>query len=1113
MPSSPKELLGDAVGEDRNAKQRAVRQVKSSSALMSMWGFFLIGFMFTLGFIMQGVSVFSFGILNLPVLLFPFLHFFDKTKYVHGRLFRGSSVWSAWFNPLWDFKVSGKIPQIWPERTVCVANHLSLADPSLLSHLPWEMKYMSKASVRLIPVVGWSMYIAGDCFVRRGNKESARAAIKKMADWLSIGANVMIFPEGTRTRDGSLGEFKDGAFRLALDSQCDILPIAIYGTDTALPQGTWKMGKAKGRVRVGRAISTKGMSTEKDLDKLKQLVREQIVEMKEQLALDSCSRCSKYEYRNNTATTMLSATADGFIVPDMLHSILDEENGDSMTEKNPIFDDFSHSDEEESPMNHLTSRHARARARSLTQPLAMEKCELIYCQSAEYRTTDDDVQRFYYKTENHRVRNIQKVVGKWFIYLLIGLIVGCIAFGIKRGIDLLQEFKYSNVERLFEEGYRAGAFFTYWGICTLYALIGGGVVLLCGPLSGGSGIPEVKSFLNGVVVHGTINIRSFVGKILSIIFSFSSCMALGPEGPMVHIGSMVGGGLSAGKSKTLHVRLPRVFEILRQDKEQRDFISSGAAAGIAAAFGAPIGGVLFALEETSSFWSRELTWRTFFGTMVASFTVNLLFMSFVNSTNYVNDYGLLTFGLSSTYLYRGTELIAFAGLGVIGGVLGAVFVKLNIMLNKWRRDHLRSFKWKGMAEILLLVSVFSIITFVIPLAGHCKPISELADKTVQTVCDNNATTMNPISLFCEKDHYSDYVNLFLVPQDRALKNLFSRTHEVFTIPSLVVFLFLYFAMVVLTAGTLNAGGLFVPMMLVGATYGRLIGRLLGTVWHPEPRVDPSIYALVGSAAMMSGFSRSTISLVVIVVELTGNTQFMLPIMLAVMTAKWIGDAFTESIYESLMELKSYAFLKHHPPRHTLTMGVHDVMANNVRCLNETESLEKVIDLLRTTTHNAFPVVKDNGIGRQATFRGLISRRQILVLLQQKRFYPKTSLQSRHNFIDYETNIALLNRKLHLDTIPGLPQPRELSEYDIDFINYTDKSAPIIQEGGSFIDAYKLFSLLGLRHLVVIDDFFQVAGIITRHDLLQPEMEEQIRSNRHEEMQDKRRMLKKLFCLA
>eukprot|EP01117_Protostelium_nocturnum_P011078 TRINITY_DN4018_c0_g1_i1.p1 TRINITY_DN4018_c0_g1~~TRINITY_DN4018_c0_g1_i1.p1 ORF type:complete len:581 (+),score=182.78 TRINITY_DN4018_c0_g1_i1:96-1745(+) len=545
------------------------------------------------------------------------------------------------------------------------------------------------------------------------------------------------------------------------------------------------------------------------------------------------------------------------------HRILELEDD---SRENESFVDFEHvdSDEDIFPTSRRNSR---------SHPL-VQQARLDANESADYRTPDDDIQRFYYKTENHKVRNMQKVVGKWFIFSLVGFITGLIAFGIKKSIDILQEFKSMSVENLLEEGKTTAAFFAYWGICTLYALAGGVMVLICGPLSGGSGIPEVKGFLNGVVIHGVINIKTFIGKVISIIFSFSSCLALGPEGPMVHIGSMVGGGLSSGKSKTLHLRLPRVFEVLRTDKEQRDFISSGAAAGIAAAFGAPIGGVLFALEETSSFWSRELTWRTFFGTMVASFTVNFFFKFTTAKTSYVEDYGLLTFGLSSKALYRSEELIVFALLGIIGGLLGGLFVKLNISLNRWRRDNLRKKGWMGLLEIFVLVTICSIITFTIPLATsstQCRSIAALSNRTVVNVCVNPCDknlTLNLASTFCEsKELYNDYTNLFMIPQDRALKNLFSRTTDVFTTHSLLVFLFVYFIQVVVTAGILNAGGLFVPMMLVGATYGRVIGRLLG---HYFDKMDPSIYALVGSAAMMSGFSRSTISLVVIVVELTAS---------------------------------------------------------------------------------------------------------------------------------------------------------------------------------------------------------------------------------------------------
>jgi len=104
----------------------------------------------------------------------------------------------------------------------------------------------------------------------------------KCRDWLLKGANVMIFPEGTRSRNGELGEFKDGAFRLAIETESDVLPIAVAGTDKAIAVSHWKMCPAKGLVIVGKPISTKNMTID-DLESLKKKARRQIQEMNNKL--------------------------------------------------------------------------------------------------------------------------------------------------------------------------------------------------------------------------------------------------------------------------------------------------------------------------------------------------------------------------------------------------------------------------------------------------------------------------------------------------------------------------------------------------------------------------------------------------------------------------------------------------------------------------------------------------------------------------------------------------------------------------------------------------------------------------------------------------------------
>jgi len=214
----------------------------------------------------------------LEILLFGLTYPFDPNRIYVGRFFRYSSVLASKLMPLWDYKIYGELPKEIPKRTVFVCNHRSLADSNLLSLLPWEMKYLVKKSMTLMPFVGWSMILAGDIPLKRGHKESTISAMKRCAKYLKDNVNVMIFPEGTRTLTGEIGDFKDGAFRLAIETQSDLCPLAIAGTENSLAVSSLVFGVSKGVVTVGKPISTKGM-TLNDISKLKREAKEQILSM------------------------------------------------------------------------------------------------------------------------------------------------------------------------------------------------------------------------------------------------------------------------------------------------------------------------------------------------------------------------------------------------------------------------------------------------------------------------------------------------------------------------------------------------------------------------------------------------------------------------------------------------------------------------------------------------------------------------------------------------------------------------------------------------------------------------------------------------------------------
>ena len=381
----------------------------------------------------------------------------------------------------------------------------------------------------------------------------------------------------------------------------------------------------------------------------------------------------------------------------------------------------------------------------------------------------------------------------------------------------------------------------------------------------GSGVAEVKVILSGFVVHGYLGVKTVVVKTLALIVSVASGLSLGKEGPYVHIATCVGNIACRLFSKYNH-----------NDGKRREILSAAAASGVGVAFGAPIGGVLFSLEEVSYYFPAKTLFRTFFCCIVASLSLKFL-----------NPYGtgkIVIFEVRYVTDWRFFEMLVFILLGILGGALGALFIKASGI---WARTFRRipTIKRWPMLEVFL-------VALITGLASFWNRYTKLA------VTELLFELASP----CSKHDHSG-----LCPQsENEIMMVVRYLCGAFVVKSVLT---------VITFGIKVPAGIYVPSMVVGGLLGRIVGHLVQylTIAYPDAAifsscpadgglercVTPGVYALVAAGATMCGVTRLSVTLAVILFELTGSLDHVLPFSLSVLVAKWTADAMEPlSIYVS-----------------------------------------------------------------------------------------------------------------------------------------------------------------------------------------------------------------------
>ncbi|NXW55026.1 CLCD protein, partial [Eurystomus gularis] len=279
---------------------------------------------------------------------------------------------------------------------------------------------------------------------------------------------------------------------------------------------------------------------------------------------------------------------------------------------------------------------------------------------------------------------------RWLLMGLIGTAVGMLGFLIQQVSGTLVKLNWDLVENYLLQLMIVDCvclpllFFFHLFVWFFVVVVFSSPLRFFCPAGSPSGLPELAGYLNGTSIQRLLNIKTFLGTLVSCVLAVASGLFCGPEGPMIHLGyALLGCGLSQLQSDTLGIHFP-IFTRFRNSAGKHSFITAGAGAGIALVFHVPIGRLLFMLEEVPLFWDIRLAWPTLLCWLMVTFTTDLLSSSLYGFF-YRGHFGFFEAEKKIIFSVHTLVFLAFIltiFLGMPGSLPGALFVSLNIKINK-----------------------------------------------------------------------------------------------------------------------------------------------------------------------------------------------------------------------------------------------------------------------------------------------------------------------------------------------------------------------------------------------------------------------------------------------
>lgn len=644
----------------------------------------------------------------------------------------------------------------------------------------------------------------------------------------------------------------------------------------------------------------------------------------------------------------------------------------------------------------------------------------------------------------------------WIVVSLIGIVIGVNAAFLNIVTEWLSDIKLGHCTTAFylnesfccwgaEEGcaewHRWSRFWPfnyvlYIAFSTAFAFTSARLVKSFAPYAAGSGISEIKCIIAGFVMKDFLGFWTLLIKSIGLPLAIASGLSVGKEGPSVHYAVCTGNVIS------------RSFERFRRNAgKTREILSACAAAGVAVAFGSPIGGVLFSLEEMSNYFPLKTMWRSYFCALVAT--------AVLAGMNPFRTGQLVMFTVRYDRTWHFFEVIFYIIIGVFGGLYGAFVMKWNLRAQAFRKRYLSQY---AILEATLLATFTAIL---------CYPNMFLRIDMTES--------MEILFLECEGGH--DYDELC------DADNRWSVVFTLFCATALRVFL------IIISYGCKVPAGIFVPSMAVGASFGRMVGILVQALHEkfPEaaffaacdpdvPCITPGTYAFLGAGAALSGIMHITVTVVVIMFELTGALTYILPTMIVVGVTKAVSEWFGKGgIADRMIWFNGFPFLDNKED-HTFGVPVSQSMTTSPRTVPATElTVSEVDSILKDTTFQGFPVVEASNSN---ILLGYIGRTELRYALNRARREQMISLNARCLFSPQDGP-----RQPTTPSATAVPVSfDDLSATTVDFSKFVDPTPLAVHPHLPLETVMELFKKLGPR-VILVEHRGRLTGLVTVKDCL------------------------------